>query len=396
MKYESRRLKEQRWVIDNIIATVGVDWAWPISHVALGSTIQTIHPMIMMAVNRIKKLSDISREFAGVAARSEEIAREAEAQGHPVTAGEHFYSAAKLYAAAQWPIWEDDTETLLALSRKKNACYGKYIEYAMHDVVSVEVPFEGHFLPGYLHLPRKESERTPCVIFIDGMDGWKEMLVSLYGDKYLERGMAVLAIEGPGQAESSIRKIKVTADNFPRAGKAIVDFLIERSEIDPEKIAIQGVSFGSFWVPHIAACDDRIKCAVGAMVCHEPGMKTIFNEASPTFKARHMWMAGCKDEDAFDKYADSLSLKGVGAKITSPVFIMAGEDDELSPIEHTYAFYDEIQAPKKLMVFQGRKHELPEPMARTAFADWIADRFEGKPMASGIIYVDMMGRETKK
>ena len=60
------------------------------------------------------------------------------------------------------------------------------------------------------------------IIAIDGMDGWKEMFVSLYGDKFLERGLAVLAIDGPGQAESSIRNIKVTVDNFSRAGKAIV------------------------------------------------------------------------------------------------------------------------------------------------------------------------------
>ena len=276
------------------------------------------------------------------------------------------------------------------LNRKKGECYGKYTEYSRHEIIRVEVPFEGKSLPGYLHFPQKQMEKQiPCVIAIDGMDGWKEMLVSLHGDKYLERGMAVLAIEGPGQGESSIRKIKVTADNPPRAGKAIVDFIIERPEIDPEKIAIQGVSFGTFWVPRIAANDDRIKCVVGAMVCHEPGMKKIFKEASPTFKARHMWMAGLRDEDAFDKYAESLSLKGVGAKISCPVFMMAGEDDELSPIEHTYAFFEEIKAPKKLMVFQGQKHELPEPMARTAFADWIADRFEGKPIKSEFIYRDM-------
>ena len=80
----------------------------------------------------------------------------------------------------------------------------------------------------------------------------------------------------------------------------------------------------------------------------------------------------------------------------SPIFIAAGEDDDLSPIEHTYAFFDEIQAPKRLMIFKGRKHDLPEPMVKTAFADWIWDRFEGKSMESEIIYVDMSGGETKK
>jgi hypothetical protein len=57
---------------------------------------------------------------------------------------------------------------------------------------------------------------------------------------------------------------------------------------------------------------------------------------------------------------------------------------------------DGDKANKKLMVFQGRRHDLPEPVIKTAFADWIKDRFQGKPMESEIIYVDMMGGETKK
>jgi dipeptidyl aminopeptidase/acylaminoacyl peptidase len=396
MKAETRRMREQRWLIDQSIAAVGVDFSWSISKITLGSTCPEMHPHLMMAINRIKKLADVSREFAGVGARSEAEARKAEIQGHLVTAGEYYYSAANLYAAAQWPIWEDDNETLLELSRKKNTCYEKYIEYATHKIEKVEIPFEGSSLPGYLHLPLERSEKVPCVLSTDGMDGWKEMLVSLHGDKYLERGMAVLVLDGPGQAESSIRKIKCTANNYPKGGKAAIDFLVEHPEIDPEKIVADGISMGSFWIPQVLAYDERLKCAAVALVCQEPGMRTIFEEASPTFKARFMWMAGYKNEQEFDKFAQTLSLRGVGAKIKSPILIMAGEDDELSPIEYTYEFFEEINAPKTLVVFQGLGHGIPRPICKTRFADWITDRLKEVPMESEIIYVDVTGRETKK
>ena len=36
-------------------------------------------------------------------------------------------------------------------------------------------------------------------------------------------------------------------------------------------------------------------------VCHEPGCHTIFEEASPTFKKRFMYMSGITDEAEFDK-----------------------------------------------------------------------------------------------
>ena len=100
MKPEPRRLRELRWVIDNTIAAVGLDWSWPISRVVLGATCPEIHPDIQMAITRMKKFADISREFGKVAEKSEAVARRAESAGHHVTAREHYFSAANLYAIA--------------------------------------------------------------------------------------------------------------------------------------------------------------------------------------------------------------------------------------------------------------------------------------------------------
>ena len=396
MKPEPRRLRELRWVIDNTIATVGVDWSWPISRVVLGATCPEIHPDLMMAITRMKKFADISREFGKVAEKCEAVARRAESAGHHVTAREHYFSAANLYAATQWPIWEDDHEWNMRLSNKKNECYGKYMEFAAHPIERVEIPFEGKSLPGYLHLPVGRRGKVPCALAIGGMDGWKEASSPTYGDKYLERGMAVLTLEGPGQFESSIRNLKCTADNFPRAGKTAIDFLVKHPAIDSEKIVLWGISMGSFWVPQILAYDDRPKAAAVGSVCHESGMQTIFNEACPSFKARFMWMAGYEDETEFDRFAQTLSLRGVGAGIKRPILIVAGEADELSPIAYTYQFYDEIKSPKKLLVYEGQKHSVPSPIVHTKFADWIKDRLDGKPMESEIIYVEMTGREVKR
>jgi hypothetical protein len=36
-------------------------------------------------------------------------------------------------------------------------------------------------------------------------------------------------------------------------------------------------------------------------VCHEPAGHTIFQQASPTFKKRFMYMSGIIDEDEFDR-----------------------------------------------------------------------------------------------
>ena len=73
------------------------------------------------------------------------------------------------------------------------------------------MPFEDKALPGWLHLPVGYSGgRIPAVVSIPGMDGFKEASVSMYGDRWLSRGIAVLTIEGPGQYESAVHGIPVS------------------------------------------------------------------------------------------------------------------------------------------------------------------------------------------
>jgi hypothetical protein len=55
--------------------------------------------------------------------------------------------------------------------------------------------------------------------------------------------MGVLAIDGPGQNEALIsRGIRVTESNFIDAGRAAMDYLISRPEIDAARIGIAGIS----------------------------------------------------------------------------------------------------------------------------------------------------------
>jgi len=396
-KGHSRRMAEQRWVIDRVIETVGVDFSFPMTGVALGAAGLECSPDIMSIRARVKKYADITREFVRVAAKREAMAKRAEDEGHFITARENYFAASIFYAMARWPIHEDDNQELITCNNKKNECYDKYIEYAPHPVERVEIPFEGKSLLGYLHLPLDRPPKVPCIVSIDGMDGFREQIVTVYGDKVLKRGMAVLALDGPGQGESPIRNIRCTADNFGPAGKAAIDFLNKRPEIDTDKIGLSGISMGSFWSTQMAAYDNRFKAVAVLLSCHEPGMNSIFNKAAPTFKDRYMWMAGYDDEDEFDRFAQTLTLKGIGKKIKCPFLIIAGEDDELSPIQCSYNLYDEITAPKKIMVYQGELHAIRSMLdVQTIAADWLKDRLDGKPMKSERVYIDMLGRETSR
>ena len=383
-----RRWAEQKWIVDSVIRLLGPEWDQ-------GRVAYTSAPAgtdMALEANSIranvKKFADITREFKKVARAREERARLAAEVGHGITARDSYFAASLMYGAAMWPIFEDDNRELIELNEMKNQCFDNYIDRAPLHIERVEIPFGGSSLPGLLHLPPgfEEGDKIPFVIEFDGMDGFREMTVSSYGDKILTRGFGVLAVDGPGQGESTVRKVKVTIDNFERAGKASLDYLLARSEVNPDQICIYGVSMGSYWVPRILAYDQRYLAAAVAMVCHEPGMKTIFNSAAPSFKMRYMWMTGVMDEEEFDKFSEKLSLEGLGRRIRTPLLIAAGEDDELSPIEYTYKFYDEVSAPKVLIVYGGERHDISNPYAKEEIADWFRDRADGRPLEPRIEY----------
>lgn len=395
----TRRLKDQEWMFDKLIQSGGPDFYWPMTEEALCAVGMDASGDIRTVRGSIRKLLDLIPEMTRIAAKREALAREAEEDGHLVTARDNYFTAAAFYTMAQGPIHEDGNATNQALSARKNACYRNFIRYADRPIEAVDIPFEGKSLPGYLHLPPNASGPVPGIVFLGGMDNFKELLVTNPGDKFLERGMAVLAFDGPGQNEARIsRGIHVTESNFIAAGKAAMDFLLGRKDIDPERIGITGISMGSFWLTQIVAHDHRYKAAAGFYVCHENGMNTIFNVANPMFKDRYMWMAGYDDEVAFDAFAKKLTLEGLGAKIRCPCLIVAGEDEDLSPIEHSYKLYDEIAAPKTIVVYKGERHGVSDNLDVRAFiADWFSDRFAGKPLASRRILKDCRtGREIAK
>ena len=57
----------------------------------------------------------------------------------------------------------------------------------------------------------------------------------IQANPFMERGFHVLIIDGPGQGECNLRKIRVLPDNYKYAGKAAIDYLMSRPEIDGDK-----------------------------------------------------------------------------------------------------------------------------------------------------------------
>jgi dienelactone hydrolase len=398
----TRRWTEQRWLIDNVIRSVGIDWDQPRSinyNAPCGAEANADFAGIR---ERVKKYADISPAFETAAKRREAKASAAEDAGETVTARQNYFIAAVQYAAAQWP-YDENNEKNLALNQRKRECYSSYVKFSDHKVETAWIPFQGKALPGWFHLPPGYSGgRIPAVVSIPGMDGFKEASVAMYGDRWLSRGIAVLSIEGPGQYESAVLGIPVSMPNWIEAGRAIMDWMAARPEIDSQRIGVVGQSFGSFFATISCASEPRYRACAITATCLEPGCHTIFEEASPTFKQRFMYMSGYTDEAAFDVFRKTLTWEVHADKIRIPYLCVAGESDELSPLVHTERLLTTLQCPKQLVVYQDSRHSVGNvpaaqlgPTPAVLVADWMNARLADKAFTSERWFVEASGRIAK-
>ena len=395
----TRRWTEQRWLIDNVIRSVGIDWDQPRSinyNAPCGAEANADFAAIR---ERVKKFTDISPAFETAARRREAKAQAAEAAEEWVTARQNYFIAAVQYAASQWP-YDENNEKNLSLNQRKRECYLNYAKFADRKVEAAWIPFQGKALPGWFHLPPGYSGgRIPAVVSIPGMDGFKEASVAMYGDRWLSRGIAVLSVEGPGQYESAVLGIPVSMPSWIAAGRAIMDWMVARPEIDPQRIGVTGQSFGSFFATVSCAGEPRYRACAVTATCLEPGCHTIFEEASPTFKQRFMYMSGYTDEAAFDEFCKTLTWEGHAEKIRVPYLCVAGESDELSPLTHTERLLATLQCPKQLVVYQDSRHSVGNvpaaslgPTPAVLVADWMHARLAGKPLVSERWFVEASGK----
>lgn len=399
---QTRRWTEQRWLVDNIIRANGIDWDQARSAYLNNPCGPEANADFAALRTRIQKWADISPAFEATAKRREAKARAAEEAGEPVTARDNYYMAAVHWGAAQWPIDENNAQNI-AYNERKRDCFARYGKLADHPVEAAWIPFQGKALPAWFHLPYGyQGGRVPTVVVVPGMDSFKEVGVALYGDRYLSRGMAVLSIDGPGQYESPVLGITVSVPKWAEAGGAIVNWLAARREVDSERIGIAGTSFGSLFSTIAAAAEPRFRAVAVSATCLEPGCHTIFEEASPTFKKRFMYMAGFTDEAAFDDFRRTLTWEGHAEKISAPYLCVAGEADELCPMEYTQKMIAALKAPKNLVIYQDSRHSIggvPStnlgPTPTILVADWMAARLAGKKFPSEQWYVDGTGRITK-
>ena len=216
----------------------------------------------LAAVQRIRRgdAESWTREFGALAER---LVREAERSlggGDPVSAAEEltrastYYRTAAFYVTAADPRQHRYRQLSQETFQRALGCIPTRTEI-------VKIPFEGATLPGYF--VSAGTGPNPTLIILGGYDSMAEELMLWLGNACGARGWNALVFEGPGQPGAlNMNPGLVFRPDYEVPVGAAVDYALSRTDVDAQRLALIGYSFGGYLAPRAAACDSRIRAVV--------------------------------------------------------------------------------------------------------------------------------------
>ncbi len=309
------------------------------------------------------------RAWSARALVHENLGRTSLKEGFRLTAGEHLVRAAIYYHFAKF-VFVQDLKQMRAAHLKAVECYRDGVALVKPPGERVEIPFSGSKIAGILRKPN--ANPSPVLVMAPGLDSTKEELHA-YEEPFLARGIATLAIDGPGQGEAEY-EIPICGD-YERAAKAVVDWIHERSDLDKERIGIWGVSLGGYYAPRAAAYEKRFKACIALSGPFEwdkiwDGLPELTRE---TFRVRSH---SGSEAEALQK-AKALTMVEAAPRITCPIFIVAGRQDRLVPAPQAEQLAKSVSGPVELMMVEDGGHNANNRpyRYRSRTADWLAGQF---------------------
>jgi pimeloyl-ACP methyl ester carboxylesterase len=357
----------QQWIFDYVIQQSGLTYHWWSEQRSLPREVRS-HAMI-------------SKHLGRRALCREAEAAELAASGDRPAALAAYFKASKDFLKAQHPVFEVNAEKKFLYDGLMR-CYDKVRDLSPHRIERIQVEWEGTVVAGWLHV-NPGVGRAPLLYYIPGCDTTCEGSPDPADVREHHRGWHVFSFDGPGIGQSNMRGIALTADNFERAASAVLDALLARPDIDPDRIMVYGGGAGSFWGTRFAAYDPRIK-AIATKSTYS-SMYYLMNEDSPRYKQLFAFLTQSRTEEDLDRVLAAMTLDGYLDHVRCPMLMLTGEYDLRDPVEEVLRLFDQVTAPAELWVFADQFHRLAFGGGRSvyeAMLDWLEDRLAGMPLPS--------------
>lgn len=323
-------------------------------------------------MSRITRWDDWCREWGGTALRYEQFAENAENAGNAQTAAGAWRRAALCWHWGKF-VFVDHPDEQRAAHERTVACYRRGAGGLTPPAELVRIPYGDTELPAYLRVPAGPAARAPVVIMLPGLDSTKEELQAT-AEYMLARGMATIAIDGPGQGESEYMLAIEPA--YERVATAAVDYLATRGDIDSGNIGVFGVSLGGYYAARAAAYERRIKATVALAGPYRFDLD--WDDLPPQTRATFQFRSGAASKAEARKRAGLLTLEDAASRLTGPLLVVGGGKDRLVPAYHAERLASEAHN-AELVIYPDGSHGVTNHAyeSRSRMADWLAGYLKG-------------------
>ena len=321
--------------------------------------------------------------FERLARRVEDRGRACLEAGRRVSARDHLLRASTYYRTAEYYA-DAPSGGSHRMGEHSQACFAAGAELRDPPVERVEVPYEGGSLPGYLVRPasgerQPGDRRPPTLVAVGGFDSSAEELYFHLGAPGAERGWNVFVFDGPGQPGCMRLNPQMTfRPDYEVPIAAVIDHLAGRLDIDPDRVALAGQSFGSYFAARSAATDAR----VGALVANPPIVdmgrymeawvgsdvyrmsrdirpEDVIGVPEDLMPRQMQWGIGAichrfgvPSFHAWRQAMDSYRLDGMVSAIRCPVLALIGDREGPEPRAQFDAFVGGVGGPAAAVVFR--------------------------------------------
>jgi len=327
-------------------------------------------PDIRGVARRVKffNLESWHTEWTAVAQKNEELAAGFEHEQRKVTAHEFYLRAADFYRRAVVYLPDSDPRMLPAY-KKLETNFNKAWSLVIPPFERVQIPYAGHRLDALFYPGRgKADTRLPVVYNYGGADG-----ILLRGEdggagQYVRRGMSFIDVDGPGHGGTLREKKLYAPPDSERVAKAVIDYLVTRPDVDPNRMGLHGSSMGGYSGPRCATAEKRIK-AVAVWSGAYNLVEDIF-DYYPPIQDRLRWLIGAKDLKEAREKIKEFTLEGRVDKIECPLLVGYSHDDRVMDPRGALRLYEKaVNSPDRSML-DGVGHGEKRFDRRTYIADW--------------------------
>lgn len=325
-------------------------------------------------------------EWLKTAKRVHKYADDCLAANHKVSAREAYLRASNYYRAAEFLLISPEDPRIQTTWGSSKECFSNAGKLFSPPIESIEIPYEGTTLPGHFYRLNENSNNDtatppprPTLIAHGGFDSTLEELYTFAAAPALERGYNCLTFEGPGQG-GVIRKQKIPFRyDWEKVVTPVIDYALTKDrDIDPNNIALMGISMGGYLAARAAAFEHRISASIlyngvydgydafasgfpqSLRTAVENGNTNAVNtvidilsdiDANLRFNLKHgMWTTGTNSPFELIQGSKKYTVKDIAQKIKCPTLVLEAEKDDSFPGQPRMV-YDALTCPKKYILF---------------------------------------------